>query len=84
MKRDMTGRLVTISTIGEICQAFVPHPLPPDPPLAIGLGLREELDRTLVALGRLDSVSILLPDTSIFLYLYIRKEALLSSQIEGT
>jgi len=38
----------------------------------------------LLALGRLDSVSVLLPDTSLFLYMYVRKEALMSSQIEGT
>jgi len=46
--------------------------------------LREALDRSLVALGRLDSVSTLLPDTELFLYSYVRKEAVLSSQIEGT
>jgi Fic family protein len=37
-----------------------------------------------LALGRLDSVSMLLPDTSLFLYMYVRKEAVLSSMIEGT
>ena len=46
--------------------------------------VRETVDQSLLALGRLDSVSSLLPDTDLFLYAYIRKEAVLSSQIEGT
>jgi Fic family protein len=70
--------------VGERVQAFVPSPLPPDPPLVWSSDLRERFDQALLALGRLDSVSILLPDTSLFLYMYIRKEAVLSSQIEGT
>jgi Fic family protein len=84
MKRDKTGRYVTISTVGEHCRAFIPEPLPPVPPLNINAGLRDLIDAALLALGRLDSVSLLLPDTSLFLYMYIRKEAVLSSQIEGT
>jgi Fic family protein len=84
MKRTQTGRWVTISTIDETVRAFVPQPLPPAPALDIGPELREKLDRALLALGRLDSVAILLPDTSLFLYMYVRKEAVLSSQIEGT
>jgi Fic family protein len=70
--------------VGERVQAFVPSPLPPEPPLVWSPELRERFDQSLLALGRLDSVSILLPDTSLFLYMYIRKEAVLSSQIEGT
>ena len=46
--------------------------------------MRDSLDRALLALGRLDSLTSLLPDTSLFLYMYVRKEAVLSSQIEGT
>jgi Fic family protein len=65
-------------------RAFVPMPLPPKPGLAIGTELRDRLDAALLALGRLDSVTSLLPDTSLFLYMYVRKEAVLSSQIEGT
>lgn len=84
MKRENTGQYVTISTVGEKCKAFVPAPLPPKPDLQIKGDLRELLDQTLLALGRLDSTTLLLPDTDIFLYLYIRKEAVLSSQIEGT
>lgn len=84
MKRTATGTHITVSTVDEPCQAFVPHPLPPRPALAIDSSLRDLLDQALIALGRLDSVAILLPDTSLFLYMYIRKEAVLSSQIEGT
>jgi Fic family protein len=85
MRRGPTGRYVTISTAGgEKVKAFVPTPLPPTPPLTIPAEVRERLDRALVALGRLDSVTQLLPDTGLFLYTYIRKEAVLSSQIEGT
>ncbi|MCK5717606.1 MAG: Fic family protein [Thiomargarita sp.] len=85
MKRTKTGFSLPISTVGERCHAFIPHPLPPTkPPLHISDELRELIDNTLMALGRLDSISLLLPDTSLFLYMYIRKEAVLSSQIEGT
>lgn len=63
--------------------AFIPPPLPPNPPLELG-ALYQNLDRANQALGRLDGLTTLLPDTKFFLYLYIRKEALLSSQIEGT
>ncbi len=65
-------------------QAFIPAPLPPEPPLDLHGELQVSLERTLLALGRLDAVSALLPDTSLFLYAYVRKEAVLSSQIEGT
>ena len=85
MKRGLTGRYETIATVGaETAQAFVPMPLPPEPPLSPTADLRNALDAALVALGRLDSVSTLLPDTDLFLYSYVRKEAVLSSQIEGT
>lgn len=84
MKRELQGRYVTISTVGEKAQAFVPAPLPPRPPIDWSPELRSKFDQALLALGRLDSVSTLLPDTSLFLYMYIRKEAVLSSMIEGT
>jgi Fic family protein len=64
-------------------RAFIPPPLPPNPPLELA-GLYQHLDRANQALGRLDGLTTLLPDTKFFLYLYVRKEALLSSQIEGT
>jgi hypothetical protein len=79
MKRELQGRYVTISTVGEKAQAFVPAPLPPRPPIDWTPELRSKFDQALLALGRLDSVSTLLPDTSLFLYMYVRKEAVLSS-----
>lgn len=84
MKRELQGRYVTISTVGEKARAFVPAPLPPRPPINWTPQLRGKFDQALLALGRLDSVSTLLPDTSLFLYMYVRKEAVLSSMIEGT
>ncbi|MCA9500459.1 MAG: Fic family protein [Nitrospira sp.] len=84
MKRDLQGHYVTMTTTGENVQAFVPTPLPPHPPIDWTPDLRNKFDQALLALGRLDSVSTLLPDTSIFLYMYVRKEAVLSSMIEGT
>jgi len=83
MKRK-TGQYVAISNVGEKCQAFIPDPLPPKPELQIFGDLRDLLDQTLLALGRLDSTTMLLPETDIFLSMYVRKEAVLSSQIEGT
>jgi len=65
-------------------QAFVPDPLPPVPPLAWSPSLRALHDAALFACGRLDGVSVLVPELSLFLYAYVRREALLSSQIEGT
>jgi len=84
MKRKLQGRYVTISTVGEKARAFVPAPLPPRPPIDWTPELRGKFDLAMLALGRLDSVSALLPDTSLFLYMYVRKEAVLSSMIEGT
>jgi Fic family protein len=84
MKRKLQGRYVTISTVDEKTQAFVPAPLPPRPPIDWTPELRSKFDQALLALGRLDSVSTLLPATSLFLYMYVRKEAVLSSMIEGT
>ena len=84
MKRGLTGRWEPSMAGGETCRAFVPHPLPPVPPLHVDSRLQEKLDSAHLALGRLDSLTTLLPDTSLFLYTYVRKEAVLSSQIEGT
>lgn len=84
MKRKLQGKYITISTVGEIVQAFVPAPLPPFPPINWTPDLHCKFDQALLALGRLDSVSVLMPDTSLFIYMYIRKEAVLSSMIEGT
>jgi Fic family protein len=76
MKRGKAGR--------EKVRAFVPAPLPPVPPLAFEGKLHRAIEAAALALGRLDGVSTLLPDKSLFLYAYVRKEAVLSSQIEGT
>ena len=77
------GSHVRVATVGEAVQAFVPPPLPPEPPVRLH-ELQALLDRANQALGRLDGISSVLPDASLFLYMYVRKEALLSSQIEGT
>ena len=84
MRRPPPGRTVTVSTQGEPFQAFVPAPLPPDPPLQWSPALRRRFDDALVALGRLDAVSAMLPNAELLLYSFVRKEAVLSSQIEGT
>lgn len=84
MKRQLQGKYVTVSTVGETVKAFIPKPLPPNPALSIDGLLQNKLDQAVHELGRLDSVSTLLPDIGQFLYMYIRKEAVLSSMIEGT
>ena len=83
MKRQ-AGQFLRSSTSPEPFQAFVPAPLPPAPPIQFDSTLQQLLEEANRALGRLDGVGTLLPDTHLFLYSYIRKEALLSSQIEGT
>ena len=80
---DRIGTYVTTRTTGESVRAYIPKPLPPDPPLDLArlLVLIEEASH---ALGRLDGMTAILPSTSLFVFMYVRKEALLSSQIEGT
>jgi len=77
------GQYVETSVSGEKVRAFVPAPLPPVPPLDFGPFL-SLYDRARGAIGRLDGVTTILPSTPLFLFMYVRKEALLSSQIEGT
>jgi Fic family protein len=84
MKRSLQGHYERSSTTGESVSAFIPNALPPKPPIEWTPELKERFDRALIALGRLDGISVLLPDPSLFLYLYVRKEAVLSSMIEGT
>lgn len=84
MRRGVTGRHEITTTAGESVRAFVPYRLPPRPPIALDGRLQVRLEQALLALGRLDSLITLLPDTMLFLYTYVRKEAVLSSQIEGT
>lgn len=77
------GRYTTTTAGGEQVRAFIPPPLPPDPPVRLQ-ALLPKLSAADQAIGRLDGISVLLPDKNLFLYLYVRKEAVLSSQIEGT
>ena len=85
MVQRTTGRYVSGSMAESRYQAFIPDPLPPAPPLDLTgdalLARKEQADQ---ALGRLDGIALMLPDPELFLYQYVRKEALLSSQIEGT
>jgi Fic family protein len=77
------GRHIEIPVAGEVVRAFVPPPLPPTPPIDI-LCLLQRLSLAERALGRLDGITMMLPRQELFLYMYVRKEAVLSSQIEGT
>lgn len=77
------GRYVTISTASEKAQAYLPPPLPPDPPVKME-NLYGLLERANLELGRLESLARQVPHIGLFLYNYVRKESLLSSQIEGT
>lgn len=84
MRRGATGQYHITVVGGETIRAFVPDPLPPQPPLEMNEQRQRLLERATLALGRLDSVTLLLPDPDLFLYAYVRREAVLSSQIEGT
>lgn len=86
MNEQRTNRLGTYiraSVAGESYQAFMPPPLPPEPPIDL-MSLQGLLSKANQTLGKLDGASETLPDSSLFLYYYVRKEAVLSSQIEGT
>jgi Fic family protein len=65
-------------------RAFVPAPLPPDPPLIMDIEMIRLLSDADRALGRLDGVTSILPNADLFMAIYVRQEAVLSSQIEGT
>ena len=84
MQRGEIGSYEVTITGDEEVRSFIPRPLPPEPALVLGGALQQTLESALLALGRLDGISTLLPDQTIFLYTYVRKEAVLSSQIEGT
>ncbi len=84
MKRGTTGHYQITMVGGETIQAFIPVPLPPQPVLNLSGPRQRLLERATIAIGRLDSITLLLPDPNLFLYAYVRREAVLSSQIEGT
>jgi Fic family protein len=85
MERGLTGHYVPVpSAAGEKARAFVPTPLPPEPPVQLDAELQELAEKATLALGRLDGLTTSLPDPTLFIYSYVRKEAVLSSQIEGT
>ena len=79
-----TGTHLICTVAGESYKAYLPHPLPPDPPLEFSPALVGQLEKANRAIGRLDGMMSLLPNINLFLYQYVRKEAVLSSQIEGT
>lgn len=82
--KSRVGRFVSTVTHDETVKAFIPPPLPPDPPILFDRALTRLLEQATLALGRLDGITTLLPDTELFIYFYVRKEAVLSAQIEGT
>jgi len=84
VKRPDIGRYAVSVAGGEEVRAFIPAPLPPTPALELVGPVRNALDTALLALGRLDGAAATLPDAHLLLYTYVRKEAVLSSQIEGT
>ena len=84
MRRGFSGEYSTRQLGGETVNAFVPQPLPPCPAPEITGSRARRHEQALLACGRLDSITQLLPEPDLFLYAYIRREALVSSQIEGT
>jgi Fic family protein len=79
--KDRAGRFVTQP---EGYAAFIPKSLPPDPPLDLDAGVLTLLEGAVAELGRLDGVAKVIPDPEFFVSMYVRREAVLSSQIEGT
>jgi Fic family protein len=64
--------------------AFIPAPLPPSPPIEIDAPMLDVVTRAEQALGRLDGIGLTLPNPDLFVAMYVRREAVYSSQIEGT
>lgn len=85
MPRRATGRYERTTVGGEEVAAFIPHALPPsDPPVVVDAALAERLRAAEQALVRLELAGEMVPSLDWFLYAFVRKEAVLSSQIEGT
>lgn len=81
--KQRIGDLVVTSFGAERVNAYVPRPLPPAPTIRLD-GLLHLIEKANRELGRLDGIATILPSTDLFIWMYVRKEALLSSQIEGT
>ena len=77
------GTYITQKIIGDSYKAYIPAPLPPEPPIDL-VKLYPYLEKATRALAELNSIANTIPNTALFVYMYVRKEALLSSQIEGT
>ena len=83
-KTTRIGEYIKSSAVmGETYQSYIPKNLPFSPAIDMG-DIYPLLDKANIALGRLDGMSMMLPHPLLFLYMYVRKEAVLSSQIEGT
>jgi Fic family protein len=82
-RKQRIGRYIVKNYGDEPVRAYVPPPLPPIPPVRLD-NLQRLLEQANQALGRLDGLASMLPDPSLFIYAYVRKEVVLSSQIEGT
>ncbi len=80
-----TGKYVTTTVAGEEVRAFIPHPLPPkNPALQVDATMAEALGAATASLARLALAGEMVPSVSWLVYAFVRKEAVLSSQIEGT
>ncbi|MEW5802835.1 MAG: Fic/DOC family N-terminal domain-containing protein [bacterium] len=83
-RASRAGRYILSTTsAGDRYHAFVPNPLPPDPPLHLASGIYRLMEKAGWALGRLEGLISLLPDKAPIIYFFSRREALASSQIEG-
>lgn len=83
MKRGMQGKFVKCSITSECYNTFIPNDLPPKPEIDTA-SVSSLLEKANQAIGALNGVISTVPDSAIINYMYVRKEALLSSQIEGT
>jgi Fic family protein len=81
---ERAGRWVASGRGTDSYKTFIPAPLPPSPAIVLDAARQRRLERASIALGRLDGIGRLLPGPEELLYSYLRKEAVLSSQIEGT
>ena len=82
MKRQQTGIYETTFIGDEQVRAFIPNPLPPEDVLDMKY-LQRSLDSAIFALGQLHSIATILPEPWLFIYAYVRREAVISSRIEG-